>query len=215
MRYLSAKSRGEVKADRRNAGKGERFFMQTSNNSKVMFRTRYGTFLGVDSSKKIVAMETVAPNETLELDRRNLNPLECCCGRGDLSVVITNLKGGSGHNLRVMIFETEASWKSDTKYRGGRAVAMKTLPFKSNWTQTGQTESIEFNGLLYHYYAVMAHHDEDKDGKLDTNFIGMPQEGVCATNGATGGPFGGPKWKIAKFNFSENGHKESLEMWYP
>jgi uncharacterized protein (DUF2141 family) len=48
-------------------------------------------------------------------------------------------------------------------------------------------------------YAIMLVDDKDDDGKLDTNFIGMPTEGCGASNGASGGAFGGPKWKDAKF----------------
>jgi len=33
-------------------------------------------------------------------------------------------------------------------------------------------------------YAVSVFHDENANGKLDTNFMGMPREGVGASNGA-------------------------------
>jgi uncharacterized protein (DUF2141 family) len=49
-------------------------------------------------------------------------------------------------------------------------------------------------------YAIMLIDDENNNGKLDTNFLGIPSEGCGASNGAAGGPFGGPKWDDAKFD---------------
>jgi uncharacterized protein (DUF2141 family) len=47
-------------------------------------------------------------------------------------------------------------------------------------------------------YAVACFHDENKNGKLDTGLFGIPKEGVCASNGATG-TMGPPSFKDAKF----------------
>jgi uncharacterized protein (DUF2141 family) len=37
-------------------------------------------------------------------------------------------------------------------------------------------------------YAVTVQHDEDGDGKLKTNFIGMPKEGIGVSNNPSGMP---------------------------
>jgi uncharacterized protein (DUF2141 family) len=50
-------------------------------------------------------------------------------------------------------------------------------------------------------YAVSVFHDENSNGKLDTNFMGMPREGVGASNNAKG-HFGPPKFAAAAFRFS-------------
>ena len=52
-------------------------------------------------------------------------------------------------------------------------------------------------------YGVMLIDDEDNDNKLDTNWLGMPSEGIGASRGAAGGPFGGPPWGDAKFEFAK------------
>jgi len=44
-------------------------------------------------------------------------------------------------------------------------------------------------------------HDENSNGKLDTNFIGMPKEGVRASNDAKG-HMGPPKFEAAAFKYS-------------
>jgi uncharacterized protein (DUF2141 family) len=49
-------------------------------------------------------------------------------------------------------------------------------------------------------YAVSVFHDENSNGKLDRNFMGMPKEGVGASNDAAG-HFGPPKFDDARFSY--------------
>src|SRR5579863_1350790 len=44
----------------------------------------------------------------------------------------------------------------------------------------------DFAGVAAGTYAVSVVHDENSNGKLDTNFVGMPREGVGASNDAKG-----------------------------
>ena len=50
-------------------------------------------------------------------------------------------------------------------------------------------------------YAVSEFHDENGNGKLERNFIGMPKEGVGASNDAAG-HMGPPKFEDARFRYS-------------
>lgn len=59
----------------------------------------------------------------------------------------------------------------------------------------------EFSGITPGTYAVSVFHDENSNGKLDSNFLGIPREGVGASNGAKG-HFGPPKFDAAAFHFS-------------
>jgi len=43
-----------------------------------------------------------------------------------------------------------------------------------------------FPGVAPGRYAVSVFHDENSNGKMDTNFIGIPREGVGASNNAKG-----------------------------
>jgi uncharacterized protein (DUF2141 family) len=61
--------------------------------------------------------------------------------------------------------------------------------------------SCEFRGVAAGRYAVSVVHDENSNGKLDTNFMGIPSEGVGASNGAKG-HLGPPKFEAAAFPFS-------------
>jgi uncharacterized protein (DUF2141 family) len=58
----------------------------------------------------------------------------------------------------------------------------------------------EFSGVAPGTYAISVFHDENSNGKLDTNFMGIPREGVGASNGAKG-HLGPPKFDAAAFHF--------------
>ena len=61
--------------------------------------------------------------------------------------------------------------------------------------------SCEFSLIEPGTYAVSVFHDENSNGKLDTNFLGIPREGVGASNDARG-RMGPPKFDAAHFQFS-------------
>ena len=56
----------------------------------------------------------------------------------------------------------------------------------------------EFIGIGPGRYAIAVFHDENSNGKLDANFLGIPREGVGASNNAKG-HFGPPKYEDAAF----------------
>lgn len=66
-----------------------------------------------------------------------------------------------------------------------------------------QSCSIVFKDIPEGTYAVSIFHDENNNGKMDTNFFGIPTEDYGCSNGATGF-FGPPKWNDAKFELKEN-----------
>ena len=61
--------------------------------------------------------------------------------------------------------------------------------------------SCEFSLIEPGTYAVSVFHDENSNAKLDTNFLGIPREGVGASNGAKG-HLGPPKFDAAAFRFA-------------
>ena len=78
---------------------------------------------------------------------------------------------------------------------GGKAVAHVLAPISE------KKAVCEFSGIAPGTYAVSAFHDENSNGKLDTNFLGIPREGVGASNDAKG-HLGPPKFDAAAFHFS-------------
>lgn len=58
-------------------------------------------------------------------------------------------------------------------------------------------------------YAMAVVHDENMNGKLDTNFLGIPREGYGFSNDSTG-PLGAPPFSAASFHY--NGQNVELTM---
>lgn len=52
-------------------------------------------------------------------------------------------------------------------------------------------------------YGVKLYHDEDGNGKLNTNFLGIPSEDYAFSNNAKGS-FGPASWEDAKFSVGGN-----------
>jgi uncharacterized protein (DUF2141 family) len=63
---------------------------------------------------------------------------------------------------------------------------------------SGAAMTVRFNGIAPGTYAVSLQHDEDGNGKLKTNFIGMPKEGVGISNN----PGGIPGWSKSQFQLN-------------
>ena len=58
------------------------------------------------------------------------------------------------------------------------------------------------DSLDYGEYAIRVFHDENKNGELDTDFLGIPDEDYGYSNDASGF-FGPPSWEKAKFYFDK------------
>lgn len=69
--------------------------------------------------------------------------------------------------------------------------------------------NVVFDSLAVNDYAIMIYHDENDNGKMDTNFIGIPKEGVGVSNN-TGGI---PSFKKSKLLVEKN-TKIKIEMNY-
>jgi len=59
----------------------------------------------------------------------------------------------------------------------------------------------DFTGLPAGRYAIAVMHDENSNGKVDTNFLGIPKEGTGASNDAKGS-MGPPKFDDASFDYA-------------
>ncbi|MGA9722082.1 MAG: DUF2141 domain-containing protein [Candidatus Binatus sp.] len=89
-----------------------------------------------------------------------------------------------------------ALFASADGFPGDSSKAGKTIRSK---IANGQAVCI-FGGVAPGNYAVSVFLDENDNGKLDRNFMGMPKEGVGASNDAAG-YFGPPKFDDARFNY--------------
>jgi uncharacterized protein (DUF2141 family) len=89
-----------------------------------------------------------------------------------------------------------ALFASADGFPGDSSKAGKTANSK---IENGQAVCM-FTGIPPGQYAVSVFHDENGNGKLDRNFMGMPKEGVGASNDAAG-HFGPPKFDDARFRY--------------
>jgi uncharacterized protein (DUF2141 family) len=69
---------------------------------------------------------------------------------------------------------------------------------KARKSIAGGAARVEFPGLAPGAYAVAVYHDENGNGKMDANFLGIPKEPTGASNDAKG-KMGPPKFEDARF----------------
>ena len=104
-----------------------------------------------------------------------------------IHVEISGLRSDKGQVLCALFSSAEAFPK-----KADKAVARLTAKIAEHQA------TCDFSGVATGTYAVSVVHDENANGKLDTNFIGMPREGVGASNDAKG-HMGPPKFSAASF----------------
>ena len=91
-------------------------------------------------------------------------------GASELAVEITDLRSTDGA-LMVAVVDSAAGWDDNSK-----AVARQKL------APSGERMTLRFPDLAPGSYAVLVMHDENGNGKLDANFLGMPVEGYGFSN---------------------------------
>lgn len=101
-------------------------------------------------------------------------------GPASLNVTVNGLHSVKGM-LLVCLWRDKAGFPTCQK---SRTAVQRRVPI------TASMMRVDFAGITPGRYAVTAQHDEDGDGKLKTNFIGMPKEGVGISNN----PGGMPGW---------------------
>lgn len=88
----------------------------------------------------------------------------------DLTVKVDDIRGDKGQ-LMLAIYDSAAGWDGKAK-----PVAAQAQPV------AGDNVIFHFEGLAAGTYAVSVMHDENGNGTLDTNFVGMPVEGYGFSN---------------------------------
>jgi len=106
-----------------------------------------------------------------------------------LTVKISGLKNNTGL-VQVGLFNSEGTFLK-TAYKG------VSSEIKSN------SAIVTFSNIPKGKYAISAYHDTNKNGKLDTNFIGIPKEDFACSNNAKG-KMGPPKYEDAKFDLTKD-----------
>jgi len=110
---------------------------------------------------------------------------------GILKINVRGIKGSTGV-ISVGLYNKEGAFPDSEKIFQGQKVAV-----------IGKEILVTFSNLPQGEYAVAVFHDENTNGKLDKNFLGIPKEAYGFSNDAHG-VFGPPPFKDAKVTLKEN-----------
>ncbi len=119
-----------------------------------------------------------------------------------LTVTILNFRNNQGQVSVALYNKEEGFPKSPDK-----ALKIVTAPISN------KKSIVVFESLPPGDYAISVFHDENKNGKMDSNFFGIPKEGVGASNDARG-HMGPPHYKDAKFHFTGNAQSVIINLVY-
>lgn len=114
----------------------------------------------------------------------------------DINVKVTNIKNTKGV-IRVGIINKEKDFPYEV-FIG------KKVPI------SGNSVNVKFTDIAPGEYAIVVHHDENCNDKLDKNRLGVPLEGYCFSNNVQAFVVP-PKFKSAKFILDKS-FSQTLKM---
>src|SRR6266436_3863096 len=106
-------------------------------------------------------------------------------GQATVIVKVTGLRSETGQ-VKIAVFNSSEKWL------GEQPVYSSTINVDS------QTVTWRINDVPYGDYGVAVFHDENSNGKMDKNVLGIPLEPYGFSNNVRI-TFGPPKWEEAKF----------------
>lgn len=101
-----------------------------------------------------------------------------------IEIEIKNIDSPDGQ-LLIGLYDSEDNW-------------LKKRRMSALGQITRGTSTVSFKNVPDGVYGVSLFHDENNNGKLDTNFLGIPKEATGSSNDAPAN-FGPPNWEDAKF----------------
>lgn len=120
----------------------------------------------------------------------------------DCTVQITGLKSNSGKCI-VYLYKDKKGFPIEPKY----AVATTSALIKDSKALA------VFKGISSSEYAISVVHDENDNGKLDTNFLGIPKEGIGTSNNAKS-TLGPPSYEDSRFIIGNKTNSISITIKY-
>ncbi len=116
----------------------------------------------------------------------------------ELTIEVTNIQKASG-NLMIAVYDSKANFLTKDVVKGAK------FAIKSKGSQT-------FGIILpYGKYGISIYHDVDGDGKLATNFMGIPKEPIGFSNNAKGF-MGPPDFDKVKFDFQPQSTQQKIRL---
>lgn len=106
-----------------------------------------------------------------------------------ISVHVVGLRNSNG-KVFIALFGSASAFIANEALRGGTT------------SISGSSATLTFHGLPPGLYGVSFFHDENQNGKLDTNAIGIPTEGFGFSRDAMGS-FGPPTFEQIRFDHAD------------
>jgi uncharacterized protein (DUF2141 family) len=119
---------------------------------------------------------------------------------GEIHLTIQEISNDLGV-IQVLLFNSKEGFPSDQK----KALKSLSLPIKNKKT------NIILRGIEPGFYAISVFHDEDKDGKIRTNGIGIPIDKYGFSNNSTS-LFGPPSFNKAAFEVKDTAIKVDIKL---
>jgi len=104
--------------------------------------------------------------------------------------------------VAVALFESAASFPDQARALEGQLARIE-----------GGKAVVTFSGLSPGLYAMAVLHDENSNGKMDFNFLGIPLEGYGFSNDAAA-TFGPPSFEAAAFRLVAERSRSSIRLRY-
>ena len=114
-----------------------------------------------------------------------------------LTIEVTGITSNQGQ-VRIAVFSEEELWLHEPAFANSIEVTHDTLSWVIQNVPEGE-------------YAIAAYHDENGNGKNDSNALGIPKEPYGFSNDARG-RFGPAKWRKAKFQVTGMANKVSIKF---
>jgi uncharacterized protein (DUF2141 family) len=123
-------------------------------------------------------------------------------GEATLVVQVEGLKDDRG-SVRAALYASEDGFPTTPE----KALRRVDAPISG-----GRARAV-FEGIAPGGYAVAVYHDENGNGRLDTGFLGIPTEGLAASNDAKGF-MGPPSFEKARVEVGKGENRITVQVSY-
>ncbi|NPD45048.1 MULTISPECIES: DUF2141 domain-containing protein [unclassified Lentimicrobium] len=107
----------------------------------------------------------------------------------NLTIIVNGIQNAKG-TMNFAVYDNAENYDKSKDYFIGESIPVESMKFE-----------FVFYDLPYGKYAISLFHDEDEDGDLDTNWIGMPKELFGFSNNAKA-KMGPPDFEDACFEIN-------------
>ena len=119
-------------------------------------------------------------------------------GPATIILKVTGLRSEKGQ-VRIAVFNSSETWLGEQP------------AYSSTIKVDGQSATWKLDDVPYGDYGIAVFHDENKNGKMDKNLLGIPLEPYGFSNNVRA-TFGPPKWEKGKISVTNPTTEISIEV---